>query len=107
MVDTQYTSGFEAGKDYGRKHERMRWEDWLTRIRTWTIKKSTDYREGALHAQYRTLEAMRRYFELTQMPDDDGVVENNPAWDSGYQAAMAIVQNSYNHESVLDTQTNK
>jgi len=95
------------GIEEGRKQERQRWVDWLTRIRTWTRKKSTDYREGALHAQYRTLEALTGYFELTQMPDDNGVVEDNPAWDSGYQAAMAIVQNSYNQESVLNTPTNK
>jgi hypothetical protein len=66
MADTQYTSGFQAGKDYGCKQEHL-----------------------------RTLEAMQGYFDLTQMPDEDDVVESNPAWDSGYQAAMAIVRNCY------------
>jgi hypothetical protein len=39
------------------------------------------------------LEAMESYFELTQEPNEDGTVTDNPEWDRGFQAAMAIVRN--------------
>jgi len=38
------------------------------------------------------LEVLQRYFELTQEPNEDGTVDENPEWSRGYQAAMAIIR---------------
>ena len=38
------------------------------------------------------LDALQRYFELTQEPNEDGTIDENPEWDRGYQAAMAIIR---------------
>jgi len=40
----------------------------------------------------QALEVLQRYFELTQEPNEDGTVNENPEWDRGYQAAMAIIR---------------
>lgn len=40
----------------------------------------------------KALEALERYFELTKEPNEDGTVNNNPEWDRGFQAAMAIIR---------------
>ena len=61
------------------------------------------WRRGVEDTQKHILEALAGYFELTQMPDEHGVFEEDPSWDKGYQAAMAIVKNSYNLKSLLDT----
>jgi len=39
------------------------------------------------------LEALERYFELTQEPSEDGSLNDNKEWDRGFQAAMAIIRN--------------
>ena len=39
------------------------------------------------------LEALERYFELTLEPSEDRFLVQNPEWDRGYQAAMAIIRN--------------
>lgn len=42
----------------------------------------------------RITDSLKRYFELTQEADEYGKITNNPEWDRGYQAAMAIVEGS-------------
>jgi len=38
------------------------------------------------------LKRLESYFELTQEPNEDGTVTENPEWDRGFQAAMALVR---------------
>ena len=38
------------------------------------------------------LKALESYYELTQEPDEDGNVTDNPEWDKGFQAAMSIIR---------------
>jgi predicted metal-dependent hydrolase len=45
----------------------------------------------------RILKMLRDYFELTLHPDENGDVEVNAEWDSGFQAAIALISNEYNH----------
>jgi hypothetical protein len=45
----------------------------------------------------RIVKSLRSYFELTQEPDEDGAIEVNEEWDRGFQAAIAIITNEYNH----------
>jgi hypothetical protein len=37
------------------------------------------------------LHELRKYFELTKFSEIEGAA-NNPEWDAGYQAAMAIIR---------------
>lgn len=39
------------------------------------------------------LKVLENYFELTQEPNEDGTTDDNPEWDKGFQAAMAIIRN--------------
>ena len=38
------------------------------------------------------LEVLERYFKLTQEPNEDGTVNDNPEWDNGFQSAMAVIR---------------
>ena len=40
----------------------------------------------------KIVQRLEQYFELTTIPNDEGVVEHNPEWDAGFQAAIAIVK---------------
>ena len=44
----------------------------------------------------RILKMLESYFELTLEEDENGRIDDNPDWDAGYQAAMALIRNSYN-----------
>jgi hypothetical protein len=39
----------------------------------------------------RLIETLLNYFELTNEPDENGVITENPEWDCGFQAAIAII----------------
>jgi len=47
---------------------------------------------GKLTEQIRIVKMLQDYFELTQEPDEKGNVTDNPEWDRGYQAAIAIIK---------------
>jgi hypothetical protein len=53
--------------------------------------------QGATRERERILKNLRQYFELSQEPDEDGNVEVNEEWDCGFQAALALIANEYNH----------
>jgi hypothetical protein len=42
----------------------------------------------------RIYNMLQTYFEMTQEPDDEGKVADNPEWDRGFQAAMALIGNN-------------
>lgn len=46
---------------------------------------------GEMDEQKRIVKMLEEYFELTQMPGDNGV-EENPEWDAGFQAAIALIK---------------
>jgi hypothetical protein len=35
---------------------------------------------------------LQSYFELTCEPNENGVVDENPEWDKGFQAAIALIK---------------
>lgn len=49
-------------------------------------------REGAEAERERIIGRLNDYFELTLMPGDDGLVSQNQEWDSGFQAAIALIK---------------
>lgn len=49
-------------------------------------------KEGRKEAQEHIIKLLTGYFELTQEPDDTGKPTNNPEWDRGFQAALALVR---------------
>lgn len=53
---------------------------------------------GGVESERKRLQKMLRdYFELSQEPNEDGHYEGNLEWDRGFQAAMALIANEYNH----------
>jgi len=66
--DPEYARGFRYGQEYGIDLERE-----------------------------RIIKMLKKYFQRTQEPDEDGNVEVNEEWDCGFQAAIAIITNEYNH----------
>lgn len=38
------------------------------------------------------INSLEDYLDLTRMPSDDGKVEDNPEWEAGFQAAIAILR---------------
>ena len=40
----------------------------------------------------RVFAAVLNYYALSNEPDEFGHYNNNPEWDAGYQAAMAIIK---------------
>jgi hypothetical protein len=49
------------------------------------------YHAGELHERDRIIQKLAFYFELTQMPGDTGV-DQNEEWDAGFQAAIALIK---------------
>jgi hypothetical protein len=45
------------------------------------------------------IKMLEDYFALAQEPFDNGNTNDNPEWDRGFQAAMAIISNPYNHQN--------
>lgn len=58
------------------------------------------YKQGMEDERNLIGKYLQKYFELTQEPDDEGNVEVNEEWDRGFQAAIAIIRNPYNHRRV-------
>lgn len=50
------------------------------------------YALGTQDERERVIQILKDYFELTQMPDDEGKIPNNPEWDNGFQAAIALLK---------------
>lgn len=66
--DPEYARGFRYGQEYGIDLERE-----------------------------RIIKMLKKYFQRTQEPDLEGNIEVNEEWDCGFQAAIAIITNEYNH----------
>ena len=47
--------------------------------------------QGAQREQERIIKMLDAYFEVTQLPGDNGT-EENPEWDNGFQAAIALIR---------------
>jgi hypothetical protein len=47
---------------------------------------------GVRTERERIIRLLQDYFELTQMPNELGQVTNNPEWDCGFQASIALVK---------------
>lgn len=50
------------------------------------------FEQGAKTEHNRLIKGVQSYFELTCEPDERGKVIDNPEWDAGYQAALAILK---------------
>jgi len=74
--DPEYARGFRYGQEYG-------------------IEIGID--AGVTAERERIIKNLKRYFELTQEPNLDGEIEVNEEWDCGFQAAIALINNEYNH----------
>jgi len=57
---------------------------------------SEGFEAGTGYEKERITKMLEGYLELTQMPDDEGAVEENIEWDRGFQAAIALIKNKYN-----------
>jgi hypothetical protein len=57
------------------------------------------FEEGAEDELKRIQKYLQAYFDMTQEPEEQGLIEKNPEWDRGFQAAMALVMNPYNKRS--------
>lgn len=73
--DPEYARGFRYGQEYGIE---------------------IGIEAGMAAEQLRIIKSLESYFELTQEPNEDGTPNENPEWDRGFQAAMAIIKNPYN-----------
>jgi hypothetical protein len=74
--DPEYARGFRYGQEYGLE---------------------LGMNAGVIAERSRIVKSLRSYFDLTQELDERGVTEINKEWDRGFQAAIAIVTNQYNH----------
>ena len=74
--DPEYARGFRYGQEYGLE---------------------LGMNAGVIAERSRIVKSLRSYFDLTQELDERGVTEINEEWDRGFQAAIAIVTNQYNH----------
>lgn len=57
------------------------------------------FNSGIAHERQQVIKSLKSYFELTQELDERGVTEINQEWDRGFQAAIAIISNTYNQRS--------
>lgn len=51
-------------------------------------------RQGRIEEQESILMMLETFYELTQEPDDEGKVTDNPEWDNGFQSAIALIKNT-------------
>jgi hypothetical protein len=49
-------------------------------------------RVGIKQERERIIRRLESYFELAQEPNEDGTANDNPEWDNGFQAAMALIK---------------
>ena len=49
------------------------------------------FNQGVDRERERIVKLLNVYFELTQLPGDNGT-EENPDWDCGFQAAIALIR---------------
>lgn len=47
---------------------------------------------GKVIERKRLIETLLVYLELTNEPNEDGILTDNPEWDAGFQAAVAIIK---------------
>jgi hypothetical protein len=52
--------------------------------------------QGKEQGRKRAIEILENYFELSNSFEEDEEIDPNPEWDSGFQAAMALLRNEYN-----------
>jgi hypothetical protein len=57
------------------------------------------FNSGIAHERQEVIKALKSYFALTQEPNEDGSTEVNEEWDRGFQAAIAIISNTYNQRT--------
>lgn len=74
--DPEYARGFRYGQEYG-------------------IEIGID--AGVSAERQRIIKSLKSYFALTMEPNLDGYTEVNEEWDCGFQAAIALISNEYNH----------
>lgn len=55
---------------------------------------------GIKFERQRLQKMLADYFELSQQPNESGKYQGNLEWDRGFQAAMALINNEYNHKDV-------
>lgn len=75
-TDPEYARGFRYGQEYG-------------------IDIGID--AGMEAERLRIIKFLKRYFKMTQEPNEDGEVEENKEWDCGFQAAIALISHEYHH----------
>ena len=74
--DPEYARGFRYGQEYGLE---------------------LGMNAGVIAERTRIIKILKSYFKLTQEPNENGEIEVNEEWDCGFQAAIAIITNEYNH----------
>jgi hypothetical protein len=57
------------------------------------------FNSGIAHERQEVINSLQRYLALTQEPDNEGNIEVNEEWDRGFQAAIAVVSNTYNQRN--------
>lgn len=50
------------------------------------------FQQGEISERKRLVNILENYLELTCEPDDIGQVTDNPEWDRGFQAAIALIK---------------
>ena len=50
------------------------------------------FKAGRKAERERIIQRLIDYFELTQEPGDHGLIDVNEEWDSGFQAAIALIK---------------
>ncbi len=53
---------------------------------------SDGYNAGKKAEREQIIKQLQNYFELTFEPNEDGSVVDNPEWDNGFQAAIALIK---------------
>jgi hypothetical protein len=53
------------------------------------------WQSGREYERMAIAKMLREYFEITQSEE----LDPNPEWDAGFQAAIAIIENDYNHNT--------
>ncbi len=50
------------------------------------------YRAGKKAEREQIIKQLQDYWELTFEPNEDGSIVDNPEWDNGFQAAIALIR---------------
>lgn len=65
--------------------------NWIDNMKLLTVRRHW-FQQGELAERERLIKRVESYFELTQWSTEHEGGEENPDWDRGYQAAMAILK---------------